>query len=191
MARIRRDFYNRYTPKIARELLGCFLIRVYRGKIIKIMITETEAYRGFYDLASHASKGKTDRNSIMFGKPGRAYIYLVYGMHWMLNIITEEKNFPAAVLIRGGEVKIKNKLLCLDGPGKLTKFLHIDKMLNGIDLTVGKRMWLEHKKLNRRKYRIIKSSRVGVDYAKHCKKWKWNFRLEEKEGLKLFIPNEF
>ena len=76
---IKRKFYNRNTIKVAKDLLGCFLVREYKGKIIKAMITETEAYRGHHDLASHASRGRTPRTEIMFGHPGHAYIYMIYG----------------------------------------------------------------------------------------------------------------
>lgn len=177
---VNKNFYNRKTSQVSQDLLGCFLVRKYKNKIYRAMITETEAYRGFYDLASHASRGRTKRNKVMFGRPGHAYVYLIYGMYWMLNVVTEKENFPAAVLIRGGLVENKNKLLNLNGPGKLTKFLHIGKSFNGIDLTIGKKLWIESGKFDRKKYRIIKSPRIGVDYAKHCKDWKWNFSLEKK-----------
>lgn len=172
----KRVFFNRNTLKVARDLLGCYLVREYRGKIIKAKIIETEAYRGLDDLASHASRRKTERNKIMFDASGYAYIYLVYGMHYILNIVTEKKDFPAAVLIRG----IEN----YNGPGKLTKFLHIDKNLNSHDLTLGKKLWLEPRKDNQR-IKIIKSPRIGVDYAKHCKDWKWNFKIKP-----LFKPKK-
>ena len=164
---IKRKFYNRNTIQVAQDLLGCFLVREYRGKIIKAMITETEAYRGHYDLASHAVRGKTERNKIMFGESGCAYIYLIYGMHFMLNVVTEKKDFPAAVLIRGAEN--------LNGPAKLTKYFHINQSLNSYDLTKGKKLWLEYPS-EKVKFKIIKSPRIGVDYAKHCRKWKWNFK---------------
>ena len=143
------------------------------------MITEVEAYRGKHDLASHASKGRTARTEIMYGQPGRAYIYMVYGMYFMLNVVTEEKGFPAAVLIRGAQIVGNNNYcsLHLDGPGKLTKFLHIDKSLNGHDLTTGKKMWIEFGHQMSKKYKIQKSPRMGIDYARHCKEWKWNFRI--------------
>jgi len=186
--RIENSFYLYRTDKIAQKLLGCFLIRKYRNKIYRAMITETEAYRGFYDLASHASRGKTRRNQVMFGKSGRAYVYLVYGMHWMLNIVTEKENFPAAILIRGAIAENDGETIDLNGPGKLTKFFYINKSFNGANLITGEKLWLEHNEVNRKKYRIIKSHRVGVDYAKHCKKWKWNFKLE-KNKRRIFIPN--
>jgi DNA-3-methyladenine glycosylase len=180
----KRNFYSRNTIKVAQDLLGCFLLREYKGKIIKAMITEIEAYRGEYDLASHASKGRTARTEIMYGRPGHAYIYMIYGMYFMLNVVTEEKDFPAAVLIRAVETPCLpagrhcNASLqkTLNGPGKLTKYLHIDKSLNGHDLTMREKLWIEcpEKKI---KYKIIKSPRVGIEYARHCKKWKWNFKI--------------
>lgn len=178
---IKRNFYNRNTIKVAKELLGCFLVRKYRGKITKVMITETEAYRGEYDPASHASRGRTSRTEIMYEAPGRAYIYMIYGMHFMLNVVTEEKDFPAAILIRAIQTEDKKKL---SGPGKLTKFLHIDKSLNDWDLTKGEKLWLESaswRTKSRKRYKIIKSPRVGVDYARHAKAWKWNFQILPKK----------
>lgn len=145
------------------------------------MIAETEAYRGFHDLASHASRGKTSRNEVMFGRPGHAYVYLIYGMYWMLNVVTEKENFPAAVLIRGGILEDDKENVNLDGPGKLTKFLEIDGKLNSADLTIGEKLWIEPGRFDRKKYQIVKSPRVGVDYAKHCKNWNWNFSLKRKK----------
>ncbi|HPN96543.1 MAG TPA: DNA-3-methyladenine glycosylase [Candidatus Moranbacteria bacterium] len=185
---LKRNFYNQNTIRVAKELLGCFLVREYRGKIIKAIITEVEAYRGEHDLASHASKGRTDRTEIMYGHPGYAYIYMIYGMYFMLNIVTEEKDFPAAILIRA--IKITNSSSSargeelkegreIKGPGKMTKFLHIDKSLNGHDLTKRKKLWLESA-ANKKRLKIIKSPRVGIDYARHCKSWQWNFKFENK-----------
>jgi DNA-3-methyladenine glycosylase len=175
---LKQNFYNQNTLKVAKDLLGCFLVRKKGKKMIRALITEAEAYRGFNDLASHASKGKTKRNEIMFGHPGRVYVYLVYGMHWMLNIVTEEKDFPAAVLIRGTNLLDEkgNIIRKLDGPAKLTKFFGINGKFNGLDITQKKILWVERGKIKKKK--IIKSKRVGVDYAKHSKEWKWNFKLK-------------
>jgi DNA-3-methyladenine glycosylase len=176
---LNRKFYNRNTIQVAQDLLGCFLVRKYRGKIIRAMITETEAYHGEDDLACHASKGRTPRTEILYGEPGRAYVYMIYGMYFMLNAVTEEKDFPAAVLIRGVEIlpetqnlkpSFRNFLKLgfrLDGPGKLTKFLHIDKSLNNWDLTRGEKLWIELGHPMSKKFKIKKSPRVGIDYAKH------------------------
>src|SRR5438477_265913 len=94
------DFFNRDTDQVAQELLGKFLVRKIQGKETSAIITEVEAYDGQSDLASHASKGKTKRTEVMFGKPGIFYVYLCYGIHHMLNIVTREHGYPAAVLIR-------------------------------------------------------------------------------------------
>lgn len=175
---IGKEFYDRYTPKIARDLLGCFLVRKYRGKVYRAMITETEAYRGEYDLACHASKGRTSRTETLYAEPGTVYVYLIYGMYHMLNIVTEAKDFPAAVLIRGVELvgsKVAERPR-LDGPGKLTKFLHIDRSLNGHDATMGEKLWLEAPEA-RSRFRIVRTPRIGIDYARHCRNWQWNYKL--------------
>lgn len=142
------------------------------------MIIETEAYRGTHDLGCHASKGKTKRNAVMFGEPGHAYIYLVYGMYWMLNVVTEQQGYPAAVLIRCVlDFDENNKKTLLDGPGKLAKEFCITKRLNGCDMTEKQKLWIETPEDKRRR-KIIKTPRIGIGYARHCKHWKWNFRLE-------------
>src|SRR4051812_34449397 len=120
--KIDKSFYNRPTLKVAQDLLGCFLVRKINGKKLKVMITETEAYIGESDLASHARFGRTKRSEVMYGEPGNWYVYLIYGMHWLLNVITEEKDKPAAVLIR---CAITEEGLNLNGPGKITKYLQI------------------------------------------------------------------
>ena len=98
--KLKREFFNRDTVVVAQELLGKYLVRKINGKIVKFRITETEAYCGSKDLACHASKGMTPRTKVMFGPPGHAYIYLIYGMYYCLNIVTEKEGYPAAVLIR-------------------------------------------------------------------------------------------
>src|SRR4030042_3855228 len=94
------SFYNRPTLTVARDLLGARLVRILDGVRLTGIITETEAYNGETDLGCHAKSGKTPRNAVMFGRPGHAYIYFTYGMHWMLNAVTEREGFPAAVLLR-------------------------------------------------------------------------------------------
>src|SRR5438067_1466790 len=106
-------FFERDTKTVAKELIGKFLVRKINKKVVAVMITETEAYEGFKDKASHAFKGRTKRTEIMFGQPGYFYVYLCYGMYYLMNISTRESGFPAAVLIRGVEGA--------DGPGKLTR----------------------------------------------------------------------
>ncbi len=152
-----QKFFNQPTLKVAENLLGKFLVRKYRGKEIILIITEIEAYDGFNDKASHASRGKTERNKIMFESAGRWYIYLAYGMHWMLNIVCGPKDYPAAILIRG----IKE----INGPGRLTKFLKIDKKFNG--KIAGKKtgLLIEDGGIKIKKSQIIKTKRIGVEYA--------------------------
>lgn len=186
---INRNFYKRNTLKVAQELLGCFLVRECRGKIWRAMITETEAYYGEDDLACHASRGKTPRTEVMYGHPGHAYVYMIYGMYHCLNIVTEKKDFPAAVLIRG-LAYFRGRSACLsgrrsdlldinlNGPGKLCKFLKIDKKLNKWDLTKGKKLWLEHPAQNPAKRDIVAGRRIGIDYAKHCREYLWRFSID-------------
>lgn len=134
LKRLKRAFFNRPTLQVAQELLGKIL--VFNGQMG--MITETEAYFGFDDPASHAARGKTPRSAIMFGKAGFSYVYLIYGMYHCLNFVTEKEEFPAAVLIRGIKLlnlEEKEKLgPLLDGPGKLCRALGITKEHSGLDV---------------------------------------------------------
>jgi DNA-3-methyladenine glycosylase len=189
---INRKFFDRNTLEVAKELLGCFLVRVYRGKIIRAMITETESYVGENDLACHASKGRTPRTEVMYGQPGHAYVYMIYGMYHCLNIVTEKKDFPAAVLIRGvanleesralKDSRLfsgnKKSLALINGPGKLCKFLHIDRKLNRWDLTKGEKLWLEFRDPKIKLPMVEKSKRIGIDYAKHCREYLWRFSMD-------------
>ncbi|NMC12112.1 MAG: DNA-3-methyladenine glycosylase [Chloroflexi bacterium] len=145
MDRLSRDFFDRNTVIVAKELLGKRLVRVEDGNRLAGYIVETEAYRGEEDLGCHARAGLTQRTSIMYGSPGHAYVYFTYGMHWMLNFVTEPKGFPAAVLIRGilpceGMDIISNRRKgqpfprWADGPAKLCQALNITGSLNGTDL---------------------------------------------------------
>jgi DNA-3-methyladenine glycosylase len=173
-----RKFYQRDTLKVAQNLLGCFLVRKIGNKVVKGVITETEVYIGEDDLASHASKGRTPRTEIMYGEAGRAYVYMVYGMYHCLNIVTEKKDFPAAVLIRG--VKLENiDYEKTNGPGKLCKFLQIDRKLNGCDITKKDKLRIESG-IKIKKSQIHRDKRIGVDYAQHCKEYLWRFYIEEK-----------
>jgi DNA-3-methyladenine glycosylase len=150
-------FESKKTDKIAYDLIGKFLIRKIGRKSKAYMITEVEAYCGPEDKASHAHKGKTKRNEPMFNSAGRWYIYLVYGMHYMLNIVTGPKKYPAAILIRG----LKN----VGGPGRVTKKLKIDKSLNNKKAIPKNNLWIEDRGVKINKKDIKKSARIGVDYA--------------------------
>jgi DNA-3-methyladenine glycosylase len=136
------SFYNRPTLIVARELLGAHLVSTVGKQRLVGKIIETEAYIGESDLGCHASKGRTVRNTVMFGRAGFAYVYFTYGMHWMLNAVTEAEGFPAAVLIRaiepleGVEIMLQRRHgRDTKGPAKLTQALGINRSQNGIDLT--------------------------------------------------------
>ncbi len=166
-----RKFFQRKTLIVARELLGKFLIRRSGGTVIAAKIIETEAYCGPHDKACHASKGLTPRTRVMFGPPGHAYVYLVYGMYHCLNIVTEKDGYPAAVLIRA--VEHPNA----DGPGKLCRELKIDKKLNGADVTSGDKLWVEDRGVRVAASAIKRSPRIGIDYAGPWKHKLWRFYL--------------
>ncbi len=148
MSRLPRRFFAQPTLAVARALLGQRLVRLAGGQRLAGLITETEAYIGPTDLACHARAGRTSRTQVMFGPPGHAYVYFTYGLHWMLNIITEAPDFPAAVLIRGllpteGEPAMRTRrgrqgaaplARLTNGPAKLAQALNIDKALNGHDI---------------------------------------------------------
>lgn len=186
-----KNFYSCNTLKVAQDLLGCFLVREYRVKIWRAMITEVEAYHGEDDLACHASRGRTPRTEVMYGEPGHAYVYMIYGMYHCLNVVTERKDFSAAVLIRGlsnveesraikgfrRQSGSKKSLALINGPGKLCKFLHIDKKLNKWDLTKGDKLWLEARDSKIKLPKVKKSRRIGIDYAKHCREYLWRFSI--------------
>ncbi|ROI10742.1 DNA-3-methyladenine glycosylase [Chryseobacterium sp. H3056] len=172
MARISKSYFQeKSAPELARELLGKTLVRRFPdGSEIRSKITETEAYFGTDDLASHASKGRTPRTELMFGAGGHVYVYLIYGKYWLLNIVTGNEDTPEAVLIRGLEA--------VNGPGRIGNFLELDKSFYGEDLETSERMWLEDSDLEGE---IISGPRVGVDYA--GEEWRlrpWRFILKTK-----------
>lgn len=178
--RLSSEFFDRPTIIVAQELLGKFLIRKIGNKSIAVMITETEAYIGPNDLASHASRGKTPRTEVMFGPPGHAYVYMIYGMYHCLNIVTEQDGYPAALLIRGailesGRWKVKSRII---GPGRICKFLEIDKKLNKEDLTTSRRIWIEDRGIKIKPRQVKKTKRIGIDYAGKYKDKLWRFVIE-------------
>ena len=174
MCILKKDFYHRDTIQVAKDLLGKKLLRRRKGRILSGMIVETEAYLSRSDSASHAFKGQTPRNTVMFGPAGRAYVYFVYGLHYMFNVVTEEKGSPGAILIRAVEplnglhqMEARRKKTGRDltnGPAKLCQAMVIDKSLNGWDLTCGKTLWLEDFKAIPDTC-VIRGPRIGIDYA--------------------------
>lgn len=153
------EFFARDAHKVARELMGHHLCRQVGGKSFQFTLNEIEVYDGFDDRASHAfgKDPQKGRSSIMFGRAGICYVYLCYGVHWMLNIVTREPGYPSALLIRGcAEVK---------GPGRLTQMLKIDKSLNGKLALPENKLWFAPNPLRKTRLKIQKSPRVGVNYA--------------------------
>ncbi|MBU6431402.1 MAG: DNA-3-methyladenine glycosylase [Patescibacteria group bacterium] len=152
-----KKFFERDTFEAAEDLLGKYLVRRLGDKEIALKINEVEAYDGFEDKASHAHTGKTERNKVMFGEAGNLYVYLTYGMHNMLNIVTNKKDYPAAILIRGaGEI---------NGPGRLTRFLKIDRKLNGKNTSVKTGLWFEDRGERANKRKTKRTARIGVGGA--------------------------
>lgn len=155
-------------------MIGKFLVRNYRGKRLVGRIVETEAYQGPQDLAAHSARGKTDRNAVMFGPPGYAYVYLIYGVWDCVNIVTREGGVPHAVLIRAVE-PVENITSKSWGPGLLCKAMHIDRRLSGTDVCDSDRiLWLEVPPETRR-HRIERAPRIGVDYAGTWAHKHWRF----------------
>lgn len=191
---ISRDFYSRPTLQVARELLGKKLVRLEEnGERTSGMIIETEAYIGEADLACHARSGLTPRTSVMYGKPGLAYVYFTYGMHWLLNFVTEAVGFPAAVLIRAVQpvegierISVRrqgiDQRLWTDGPAKLTRAFAIDKAFNGYDTCAeNPKLFVEDGK-SFPDSSVTKSPRVGLNTVPEP--WKsepWRFRVSQDE----------
>lgn len=160
------NFFDRDCLDVAPELVGKILVRkMSDGTLISERIAETEAYRGEEDKACHASKGKTPRTKVLYGESGRIYVYLCYGLHYLMNVVTGGVDNPQCVLIRAGAVH--------DGPAKLTKFLNIDKKFNGCEIYNCGEIWVEDDGM---KPKIRTAERVGIDYADEpwrSKKWRF------------------
>ncbi|MGC9599510.1 MAG: DNA-3-methyladenine glycosylase [Minisyncoccia bacterium] len=185
-----KSFYDRPTLAVAKTLLGKYLVRRYRGKTIALMVTEVEAYDGPRDMASHASRGRTPRNHLMFGEAGRFYVYFTYGMHWLANIVTGPGGYPAAVLIRAGVSKDPRTgaLREVHGPARVTKFLHIGTAENGKHASKRNGLWFEDRSVIIPRKAIVARKRVGVDYAGPV--WankKYNFALRDSTLRRMLI----
>lgn len=166
--RLGKDFFIRDVLEVAPGLLSKILaVRSKEGYVNRFLITETEAYRGAEDKACHACHGRTPRTDIMFHEGGRLYVYLIYGMHWMLNIVTGNADDPQAALIRG----FSN----CNGPGRVTKLAGIDRSFNGEDLTSSERIWLEPGN-DSPEYKT--GERIGINYAgDYWKSRQWRYYI--------------
>ena len=188
--KIQRSFYAQPTIQVARQLLGKYLVRRHPDGITVGKIVETEAYVGPHDLACHASKGRTPRTEVMFGAPGHAYVYFIYGVYYCLNIVTEEVGHASAVLIRALEPVEGLELMqnrrgtekihsLASGPGKLCLAMSIDKTLNGADMSRGNVLYVEDRSEPAPK--IAATPRIGVDYAGKWKDKPWRFLVRGSE----------
>lgn len=164
MRKLPRSFYDRDTIVVAHELLGKHLVHVVAGVERVGRIVEVEAYLGPHDLAAHSARGLTQRTRVMFGPPGHAYVYLIYGMHWCMNMVTQAEGTASAVLLRALE-PVKNIEGRTQGPGLLTRAMGIDGRLNGHDL-LGDDLFVRNPPEDA-DIRIVKRPRIGVDYAGH------------------------
>lgn len=176
MLKLPRTFYDRDTITVAQELLGKYFVHTYNNVERIGKIVEVEAYLGPHDNAAHSAKGLTNRTRVMFGPPGYAYVYLIYGMYHCVNVVTEREGHASAVLLRAIE-PIKNIELRTQGPGLLCKALRIDKQMNGHDL-LSDNFYIASP-VEPTTFTIVKKPRIGVDYAGH-----WAKRL-----LRFYIKN--
>jgi DNA-3-methyladenine glycosylase len=191
LVKLARNFYGQPTVQAAQMLLGKYLVRVHPDGVTTGMILETEAYVGLEDKASHASRGRTPRNAVMFGPAGFAYVYVIYGMHHCLNAVTEQEGYPAAILIRavqpceGLELmrarrRKEDSRLLANGPGNLCQAFGIERALNGVDLC-GDLLFVEDRKISPAD--IVTTTRVGVDYAGPWKEMPWRFYVAGQPGV--------
>lgn len=202
MKMLDREFYNRDSLIVAKELLGKVLVHEINGQRISAKIVETEAYMGVSDKAAHSYGGRrTPRVEVMYGRPGLSYVFFIYGMHNCFNIVTQEEGNPQAVLIRAVEPvegldlmaqnrfgKAYNQLSksqlksLTNGPGKLCQALAIDRSLNGEDLCGG-RLYVregEPEELN-----IVSAKRIGIDYAEEAKDYLWRFYINDNKFVSV------
>lgn len=202
MKTLDREFYNRDSLIVARELLGKVLVHEIDGQKISAKIVEAEAYMGIEDQAAHSYGGKrTPRVEVMYGGPGYSYVFIVYGMYHCFNIITREAGIPQAVLIRavepvgGLDLMAQNRFKktysqlnksqikgLTNGPGKLCRAFLIDKSLNGEDVC-GCKLYVEEGE--NEKLSIVSAKRVGVDYAGEAKDYPWRFYIEDNKYVSV------
>ncbi|MDZ4993621.1 DNA-3-methyladenine glycosylase [Clostridium perfringens] len=201
--RLNKDFFNRDTLIVAKELLGKILVRKIDGVILKGKIVETEAYIGAIDKASHAYGGKrTNRTETLYSEPGTVYVYSIYGMYYCLNLISEEKDVAAGVLIRGieplegiekmsqlrykktyEELSNYEKKNFSNGPSKLCMALGIDKRDNCINTISSEELYVEEDSLKKQVFSIVESKRIGIDYAEEAKDFLWRFYIKDNKFI--------
>lgn len=202
MKPLEREFYNRDSVIVAQALLGKVLVHEIDGQRLSAKIVETEAYMGIEDKAAHSYGGKrTQRVEVMYGGPGYAYVFFIYGMYNCFNVVTREEGTPQAVLVRAVEplygldlmaqhrfqlafqqLSRSQKKGLTNGPGKLCKALTIDKRLNGEDLC-GSRLYIEEG--GPEQFTIVSTKRVGIDYAEEAKDFYWRFYIKDNQYVSV------
>ena len=175
MTKLPRTFYDRDTVLVAQELLGKWLVHKHRGVERIGKIVEVEAYLGEHDLAAHSAKGLTNRTKTMFGPPGFAYVYLIYGVHHCMNVVTEPAGHASAVLLRALE-PVKSLTGRTQGPGLLCRAMQIDRRLNAHDL-LSDTLFIAEPDAGET-FAVVKRPRIGVDYAKHWAKRRLRFYIK-------------
>ena len=189
MNRLDRSFYYQPTLQVAQGLLGQQLVRVVGRQRLSGRIVETEAYIGEADRACHASRGRTPRTEVMYGRPGHAYVYFIYGMHHCFNVVTEEEGFPAAVLIRALEPMEGLEWMrrhrpgrpddqLTNGPGKLCAALAIDRTLNGVDLCTSRVFFIEEGRTVADE-EVATSPRIGIRSDEVARSRPWRFYIRD------------
>jgi DNA-3-methyladenine glycosylase len=176
--RLGRSFYAQPTHEVARGLLGKLLVRNIDGQVMRGRIVEVECYVGQDDMACHAAKGRTARTEAMFKQAGFTYVYMIYGMYYCLNIVTEKADFPAAVLVRALE-PADNVSGSTNGPGKLCRALQITKELNGEDLVKSQHLWVVDDGYVLLEKQVATSKRIGVEYAGKSADLPWRYYIAD------------
>jgi DNA-3-methyladenine glycosylase len=197
MQKLQREFYNRDSVTVAKELLGKYIVHVVEGEKLIGKIVEVEAYMGPMDKAAHSyNNRRTDRVEVMYGEPGFAYVYIIYGMYNCMNIVVEQPGKPQAILIRAleptegletmskfrysklyEELSKRERLGLTSGPGKLCKALSIDRTQNGEDLCGDQLYLLEESKDE--SFEMISTTRINIDYAEEAKDFPWRFYIKD------------
>ncbi|WP_127837256.1 DNA-3-methyladenine glycosylase [Clostridium prolinivorans] len=203
MEKLKREFYKKDAVTVAKCLLGKYLVHLIDNEEVIGKIVETEAYMGPTDKAAHSyNNRRTPRNEVMYGNPGFAYIYMIYGMYNCMNVVVEEINKPQAVLIRALEpvkgfeimskfrykknykiISKREKLGLTNGPGKLCKALNIDRTLNGEDLC-GSRLYILENDI-KENFHIVASKRINIDYAEEAKDYLWRFYIKDNPYISI------
>lgn len=189
MKKLPKSFFRRPTLDVARDLLGKYLVVKHGRAIVSGKIVETEAYVGEDDKACHASKGRTPRTETLYKEAGTVYVYLIYGMYHCVNIVTEKKDFPSAVLLRAAEPaegievmkkrrKTEKETALCSGPGKLCQAFGITRGMNG-ETIAGDALWIEDRGVRVRGNDVMEATRVAVDYAGPCADHPWRFYIKD------------